>query len=123
MNTPSRRILSLRLFPPFARASADAFPARTRSAVNAGSSSWTDSSSGVRLGRKFRVGKMASSKTLERPVFWSVWSGSLVRKSVARMRPRDRTLVAGSSRRVSRTGMKRGQLRLIRSPCYCVSNT
>lgn len=83
--------------------------ARRSSAPYAGTSSCTDSSSGVRLGRKASVGKMASSNTLARPVSCRVRPGNLARKSVRMSKPRRRTAVLGSSARVSRTGMKSGQ--------------
>ena len=76
------------------------------SAPYAGTSSATDTFSGVRLGRWERSGKTASSKTCARPVLCSVLSGNLARKLVRRSRPV--TWVAESSTRVRRTGMKSG---------------
>ena len=55
------------------------------------------------------MGKMASSKTLSRPVSLRVLVGNLVRKFVVLARPWRRMGVVGSSTRVRRTGMNRGQ--------------
>lgn len=63
------------------------FLARQRSASNAGPRSWTDSSSGVNEGKKFRVGKMASSKTWARPVSRRVLLGYFSRKPLRISRP------------------------------------
>ena len=60
-------------------------------------------------GRKRRVGRMASSKTGPSPVWRRSLEGNLGRKVRRILRPRVRTGVLPSSRRVRRGGMKRFQ--------------
>jgi len=64
---------------------------------------------GVMEGRKRRVGKIASSKTGPSPVCVRSFWGNFGRKVLRVVRPRERMGVEGSSRRVRRGGMKRGQ--------------